>query len=327
MTKNMISKKSITVIGTAIVDCMVKGFDPVPVSASGYRAGSAGLFPGGEALNQSIILKRLGMEPHIVCGLGQDSASRLLTDSLAKEGVDLRYAVRNESFETPVSVIFVDEKGERQSITNKAHAVNFRPDRNREWVEACGGLSIASLFRAPFSDPKVVLSVVKAAKETGAPVYADTKLPNFYKLTLSDLSESLPFVDYIFPNEKEAQYYSGVTFETERDVEKAADVFLSCGIGNVIIKLGEKGCFFKNRNEKYRIPAIKVETVDATGAGDSFAAGFITAMAEGKGNEEALCFASCLGAICATKTGAVSALADRNQADGLYGKLMTGGLS
>ena len=64
---------------------------------------------------------------------------------------------------------------------------------------------------------------------------------------------------------------------------------------------------------KKRLPALKVKAVDATGAGDNFAAGFIAAKAEGASDGEALCFASACGALCATKTGAVSAIQNREQ--------------
>ena len=308
--------KDIVVIGAAIVDCMMTGLDlEDPVTPTGYHAESTGLFPGGEALNQAIILKRLGMEPHIVCGLGTDGASEILLNALAENVVDVSFARRTEEMKTPVTVISLDEKGERRSITNNAHSYNFRPDRDLSWGKVCGALSMASLFRTPFNDPKVIFEVVRKAKENGCPVYADTKLPNFNKFSLDDLSGTLPMIDYIFPNEREAQYYSGVTFTGEKDIERAADVFLSKRIQNVIIKLGAEGCFFKNAAIKKRLPAMKVEAVDATGAGDNFAAGFIAAKAEGASDGDALYFASCCGALCATETGAVTAIRSRKQVD------------
>ena len=306
-------RKDIVVMGAAIVDCMIRGLDPRPVTPTGFHAEETGLYPGGEALNQSIVFKRLGMEPHIVCGTGCDGAASILLGSLTENKVDTSYIVQREEMMTPVTVIKLDETGERQSVTNNAHSYNFHPEGDMRWKEVCGALSMASLFRTPFNDPEVVYRVVKAATETGANVYADTKLPNFNKLSLSDLSDSLPWIDTIFPNEREAQYYSGVSFEKEGDIERAADVFLQYGIRNVIIKLGAEGCFFKNEKETMRIPAFPVTAVDATGAGDNFAAGFITAITEGASHRQALEFASACGAICATGVGAVSAVKSKTQ--------------
>ena len=295
--------KTVVCVGTAILDCVIRGFDPVPVSETGFTAESTALFPGGEAVNQSVTFSKLGMEPRIVCGTGFDSASEILLGTLRDHQVDTRFTVRREEMNTPVTVMFLDEKGNRKSITNSAHRYNFRPDRDLSYLEGAAALSLGSLFRAPFNDPGIVFRVVSAAKDRGIPVYADTKLPNFRKLSLEDLRDSLPLLDFITPNEQEAAYYTG-----KEDPEACADVFLSFGVKNVIVKLGANGCLLKNEKECLRLPAEKVTAVDATGAGDNFAAGFITARLLGVELPKALRFANVCGAICATKTGATTAL-------------------
>ena len=57
-----------------------------------------------------------------------------------------------------------------------------------------------------------------------------------------------------------------------------ADVLLGYGVKNVIIKLGAKGCYFKNASLSIRLPAYRIRAVDATGAGDTYAAGFLFAL-------------------------------------------------
>ena len=92
-----------------------------------------------------------------------------------------------------------------------------------------------------------------------------------------------------------------------------ADVFLDYGVRNVIIKLGGKGCLLKSAEETLVLPGYSIRAVDATGAGDNFAAGFISEMLRGKSKEEALRFANACGAICATAVGASAALQTRQQ--------------
>ena len=82
---------------------------------------------------------------------------------------------------------------------------------------------------------------------------------------------------------------------------------------NVIIKLGGKGCFFKNREESMLLPAYGIDVVDATGAGDNFMAGLVSELIRGSGIKEALTFASACGAICTTAVGTGTALKDRHQ--------------
>ena len=87
--------------------------------------------------------------------------------------------------------------------------------------------------------------------------------------------------DYITPNETEAQFFSGVEIKSVEDASKAADILLGKNIKNVIITLGKTGVYFKNAQEEYFVPAIKVNAVDTTGAGDAFNGGFATALANG----------------------------------------------
>ena len=92
-----------------------------------------------------------------------------------------------------------------------------------------------------------------------------------------------------------------------------ADVFLRCGVKNIIIKLGSRGCLLKNRKTVIRLPALPVHAVDATGAGDSLAAGFVSELLRGASQEEALRFGNACGALCTTAIGAGTALKNRDQ--------------
>lgn len=302
------SRYDIVFIGTAILDTVIKGFDPEPVSAAGFTAESGSINAGGEAVNGSIAASKLGAQSAILCFLGQDQAGDLIEGELLKHGVDTSLALRAEGHPTPVTTIFVAPDGNRKSITTNAHRYNFHPEQYADSFTDAGAIVLGSLFRAPFNDPDVVNAVVKAAHEKGAVVFADTKLPNFVRLSLDDLSGSLPLIDYITPNEDEARYYTG-----EEEPEKMADIFLSKGVRNVVIKLGSRGCFFKNSERSLMIPAHSIDTVDATGAGDNFMAGLVTELMRGSSIENALKFANACGAICATAVGTGTALQNREQ--------------
>ncbi len=92
-----------------------------------------------------------------------------------------------------------------------------------------------------------------------------------------------------------------------------ADVFLDYGVKNVIVKLGPKGCLFRNRSETLRLDACPVRAVDATGAGDCFLAGFAASLLAGEDNRSALRFANACGALCCTALGASAGLRDWEQ--------------
>ncbi len=292
--------------GMALVDSLIRGFNPEPVSASGYIAESGTLSAGGEAVNAAIAAAKLGLKTGVVCALGDDEAGALVRSALARYNVDTSLAVRSP--QTPVTTMFVREDGTRQSITNRAHRYTFHPETLTGPLTAARAVLIGSLFRAPFDDPEIIYSLIRRAKESGQLVAADTKLPNFRFLALEDIRDSLPLIDYITPNEDEARYFTG-----KNDPEEMADVFLRHGVRNVLIKLGGKGCMLKNGEQTVFLPAFETKAVDATGAGDCFAAGFISEILRGKTQEVALQFANACGAICVSAVGAGTALKSREQ--------------
>ena len=326
----MEKKLDIVCMGMSLVDSIIKGFDPEPVSASGFRAVSGSLNVGGEAVNEAVASSRLGMKTGIVCSLGEDAAGSMILAQLEKCGIDTSAVLLSKEHPTPVTTMFVNDDGTRKSITNSSHRYNFHPENYTDRFTGARALILGSLFRAPFDDPEIIFSVVSAASEAGCLVFGDTKLPNFVNLSLDDIARALPLLDFITPNEDEAKYYTGKT-----EPEAMADVFLSYGVKNVVIKLGSKGCFFKNAETSISLPAFPIDAVDATGAGDCFVAGLASEILRGKGAagedgaengvgkvlldkndlKEALSFASACGAICTTAVGAGAALQSREQVE------------
>lgn len=304
----MAEKLDIICIGTALVDSIIKGFDPNPVSASGFRAESGTLNVGGEAVNSSIAAAKMGMRSAVFGSIGRDAAGDMIISALNRYGVETDRLIRSDEHPTPVTTMFVNEDGTRKSITTGAHRYNFHPERYPDLFTDARALILGSLFRAPFDDPEIIHSVLSMAAEAGQTIFADTKIPNFRFLKLSDLRDSLLLINYITPNEDEAKYYTGKT-----EPEEMADVFLEMGVKNVIIKLGSKGCFFKNSTEKIILPAHNITAVDATGAGDNLIAGFASEIIRGAGHMDALRFANGCGAICTTAVGASTALKNREQ--------------
>ena len=299
-------KYDLICIGMALVDSIIRGFDPTPVSASGYVAESGSLNAGGEAVNEAIAAAKLGLKAGILCALGEDPAGDIVLNELKQNGVDTSPVIRSTA--TPVTTMFVNADGTRKSVTNQAHRYHFHPEKDPSVFTDAKAVILGSLFRAPFDDPEIIHAVVSSAKAAGQMVVADTKLPNFRFLTLADLSDSLPEIDYITPNEDEARHFTG-----KEEPEAMADVFLGYGVRNVIIKLGSEGCLLKSRETTIGLPAVPILATDATGAGDNLVAGFTAEILRGATQKEALRFANACGAICTTAVGAGPALRDREQ--------------
>ena len=312
MMKDNMTELDVLCVGTALIDSMICGFDPQPVSAAGFRARSSELFPGGEAVNVSVAAAKLGLKSGIFCRLGQDTAGDMVVRELENHGVDVGRILRSADVPTPVTTMFVDEKGDRRSITNLAHAHNFHPEAHPERMKGARAVVLGSLFRAPFNDVEVLKKTVDILREERGLLFADTKLPNFSPLSLEDVAIVLPYLDCITPNEAEAAAFTG-----KETPEEMGEVFLHYGARRVVIKLGERGCYYCDHETNFFVPGFSVATVDATGAGDNFMAGLLSEVLGGASIKEALLFANACGAICATAVGAGVGLKSREQVEAL----------
>ena len=119
----------------------------------------------------------------------------------------------------------------------------------------------------------------------------------------------------ITPNETEAEMISGVKITDEVSAKKAAQVIMEMGVQNVIVTLGSKGALIYCDSIVDMVPAIKVEAVDTTAAGDIFNGALTVALAEGRDLREAVRFACKASAISVTRVGAQSSVPYRNEVD------------
>ena len=279
---------SVVCIGQAVVDCITRGIEDDPLGMGKTRARSITLNLGGDAVNESFVLSSMGHRAALVCAVGDDLAGRFVASEAARRGLDTGGMTTVPGLVTPVANMFVKLDGSRSSVTSAASLLpGYTPDVNyvRSCVEKGAGIvSFASLFRAPLDRPEVVCSLVRAAHESGAIVCADTKIPTFRSMSLGDLEPVLPMIDYIFPNDTEAAFLTGI----EGSYEEMAEALLERGIRHVVIKAGEQGLYAADgeSGERFMLPALKVPVVDTTGAGDNLVAGFMDGLLKGAGFRE-----------------------------------------
>jgi ribokinase len=100
-----------------------------------------------------------------------------------------------------------------------------------------------------------------------------------------------------------------------KDIQKIAERLLTMGVKNVVITLGPKGLFFKNRTEEIWMEAFKVKVVDTTAAGDAFMGALACGLSENRSIRDALRWANGAGALATTKLGAQPSLPMRKDLD------------
>ncbi len=261
--------------GQAVLDCITRNREAAPYKPNVYRAQSIRLSPGGDAVNESRALAAMGFRVAAVCGLGRDPAGDIVLKALESSGVDTG-RVQRMACDTPIANLQVAEDGSRVSINSRATLLEgFGIDPAS--LRGARIVSLASLFRPPLDDFDRIRTLIRTAKADGAVVCADTKLPLYGARSLDALGDALSLIDCIFPNEKEAAYYSG------RDaLPDMAEAIADMGIRTVVIKAGPAGCYVRADGRGFALPAVPLENViDTTGAGDSFVAGFIRGLLMG----------------------------------------------
>ena len=291
--------------GSLIVD--ITGFAPhLPVAGETVKGTTVRLGPGGKGSNQMTAAHRAGSEVKIISRRGNDFLGRILEEHYAAEGMSEEYVVVGEDDETASALIEIDERDAQNRII-VIFAANEKV--NRESVYAA---------EKDFADCDAALTQFETTLDA---VFATKELAHKYNKPfilnpapyLEVPKEIFEGVDYITPNETEAEQFTGVKVDSLEECRMAAKKFLEMGVRNVIITLGVRGSFFADGKQEIFVPALKVKAVETTGAGDAFNGGFATAIAEGMYIEDALKFATCTAAISVTRYGSSPSMPKRDE--------------
>jgi 2-dehydro-3-deoxygluconokinase len=155
---------------------------------------------------------------------------------------------------------------------------------------------------------ELVFHVVQLAKKAGTKVSFD---PNIRLKLWSErearetLIPLIKEVDYFFPGISEGQLLLG---DKELTEEQIIDSFIELGAGQVILKLGPKGCITANKEKRSFSKGFSVKEIDSVGAGDGFCAGYLTGLLKGWTHEECAVLANAVGAIAVSQPGDYEAL-------------------
>ena len=303
-------KTDVICIGLTCADVLIRGTDlSSPFIGETKPAKEVSFHVGGDAANQSIVLSHMGVNAKLMTGLGEDSIGSFCTNTFKEAGVDISEIVYAKDSPSSINVVIINSDGQRNFVNSgMPESVFFAPALEK--IKDVKVVSLGSMMMPPFVTVPVIEKTVKKAKQEGAIVCADVMF-NPESCTLEQLGEEvLSNIDYIFPNEEEARQLTGKT-----DLDEMADVFLKYGIKNVLIKLGKDGCFVKNKNIRKVFPSLAVEVIDTTGAGDNFAAGFITGLIEDKDLGECVMLASATAGIAIQYMGANTGVKSREQVE------------
>ncbi|MGD6850920.1 MAG: carbohydrate kinase family protein [Candidatus Bathyarchaeia archaeon] len=222
---------------------------------------------GGSAANTIVGLARLGCKVGFIGKVADDHEGKLQIDCFTQEGVDTEGIIHAAKGKSGVCLGFVDKKGQRALYINPGvnDNVEFR-ELNAKYITDTQILHLSSFvgeksFRAQKKLMSFLPDTVKVSFDPGS-LYAQKGLAAIEPIIQNS------FV--MMPNQLELKLLTG-----ESEIPKGAQALLDMGVQIVAVKLGDKGCYVTNGEEKNIIQPYKVAAVDTTGAGDAFDAGFL----------------------------------------------------
>lgn len=293
--------KKVIVVGSINIDHYLN-FDTLPHTGKTVSTSSASIHSGGKCLNEALGVAKLGHNTAIIANVGNDTDADIIYDLVKEYPIDTAGLRRCQGYQTGQSYIFVQKDG--NSMISIMLGANDSMDAS--CITANERLfSNASYCLVQTEIPlPAVMEACRTAKRYGIrTVLKPSACPQLPE-------ELLSMVDMIVPNLDEINEIC----PSQETMEEKADFLLSCGIGTVIVTLGEEGCYIKSSEYQCecRLPAVSFVSVDSTGACDAFISALVSYMLYGYDLIASAKIATYAAGFSITRQGTTTGLIDKD---------------
>ena len=295
-------KPRITVVGSVNMDLVFRT-PRMPALGETLHGHEFLQIPGGKGANQAVAAARLGADVRFVGAVGNDGFGDLSHRTLADEGIDLTYLTRAAGVATGVAGILVEDGGDNSIVLAAGANATLSPDQ----IEAArDAICSAGMLLCQLETP--IATVTRAIQTAHA---ANVKVI-LNPAPAQDLDPALlAQVDYLILNETEATQLSKIEVTDATSASSAAEKLLAMGTGAVLLTMGGHGVLIAQPGNSQLIPAIKVNVVDTTAAGDTFVGAFAVGIAQGLSIIDASLEAQYAAALTVTRVGAQTSIPHR----------------
>jgi sugar/nucleoside kinase (ribokinase family) len=287
------------VIGEIGVDILVTGCKKIPQAwAEVEMINSVELLPAGAGGYSAMTFSKLGGECRLVGRIGDDHMGHFLLDMFRKKRVNTRFLDVDRKVATEVSLILVFEDKTKASLCTEIPSIDPKYF-DADCLIDMWGAHFSGYLLFPNLWKRGIRSIMGEAKNRGLHTSLDPQM----SLTgewMKPFNMDLSFLDILFIDEEEVQRITN-----EDHIEKAAAKLLKKGVEVVVVKMGEKGCYVKTREESFETASYPVKAVSTVGAGDAFDAAFLYARSNGRNLRWASEFANLVAAYSVTKIGCI----------------------
>lgn len=293
----------VTVLGSANVDLVIRA-RRLPEKGETLTGHSFDIFTGGKGFNQATAAARLGAHVTFIGRIGDDPYAEVLRSAMEVEKIDTQHVKTDAESGTGIATIVVQPDGDNSIIVVPRANMQITPTDIDEAEESIANAAVLMLqLETPIDASERAAEIAIA---NGTIVVLDPAPAR--RIPSSLLSK----VDILKPNRTEATELSGHTVttpETGITAAKALQTQIAKDrISAVVLTLGQQGVLLSTPTATKHVPAISVDVVDTTGAGDAFSGALATALAKGNGLTEAVEFATAAGAAAVTVLGATPSM-------------------
>ncbi|KLU59072.1 putative sugar kinase YdjH [Peptococcaceae bacterium CEB3] len=291
--------------GILVADLLAFPVDKYPERGKLVLADEMHMSTGGGALNTALALKKLGFNSAVTGRVGRDGPGDYIVEALTTAGVDVQGIKRDKEAATSSCMVFAHRDGERSFIySHGANARLMAKDVDFDVLEECEVFHVGYALVLPKVDGQAAAELLQQVKKRGCVTVVDTAWDHGGRW-MESMAPYLPYTDIFLPSLNEAE-----TLSKRADPREIAKYFLGYGVKTVGIKLGSRGSYVTDGKEEFLVPPFSAASVDGTGAGDSYVAGFIAATLKGWPLDKVATFANAVGALATTELGATAGVRD-----------------
>lgn len=308
MVLDGISKKNFVVVGRVGMD-----LSPEPPGTATADATSMMVAMGGSSANIAAGLVKFGCQAALVTSVSDDAVGWYCLNQLDHYGIDRTYVKKIKGEERTSLAVYETRVEDHQSVIYRNNAADFQ--MSVEDVEAVdysqfGALITAGTVFAAEPSRSAAFRAFELAKKAGLPIIFDVDYRPYSwpspKVAEEVLSRAGSLSDVIVGNDEEFGFMAG---SIDKGLDKARE--LSATTASIVVyKMGPEGAVTFADGQEVRTGIYRVEALKPTGAGDSFMAGFMAALADGRDMNDAVLRGSACASITVSKPGCAPAMPD-----------------
>lgn len=294
---------NVVVVGSLNMDVVIP-VNPYPGPGETVVGGDIQYIPGGKGANQALAAARLGAEVTMLGMVGNDAHGEQLIQTLKRDKVHTEYLEIDNAESSGIAFVHLETDGSNRIIVSPGANQLYLADkvaRYKSLIEAADAVLLQ--LEIPYETVNAVLQI---AADSGVPVFLDPAPASV------DLFKRLAPIDWIAPNEHEAELLTGIHVCDAKTARIAAAKLQQMGAKRVILKVGSQGAYVATENGIVYQPGFPIQPVDTTAAGDAFIAAFAVDYLQYHDVFSALRVACSAGALTSMQEGAQPSLPYRN---------------